>query len=210
MVIKTSVLIFVAAILMCMPPLGWCGDIYKYVDEQGNVHFTDTPPPPEKKLELQKVYKLKKKGGAKGDSGGEGSTDLDRIVIPFQARAGGMSARMGMFVNVNLSRAQRNITRQFLVDTGASVTVITRGDAGALGIREEDVLGSGLGKVAGGGTVAGHAVQLSSLQVGDMVVRAPMVVVLTSGESRLLGMDILGRYNIKVDHDSKLLVLERR
>ena len=196
---KTGALIFIVAMLISHPTPGWCGDIYKYVDEQGNVHFTDTPPPQGKRLE--KVYKLEKKEGAQEDSAGESFPEMDRIVIPFEERSGGMSVRMGMFVDVNLSRANRRITRRFLVDTGASVTVITRADAQALSVKEEDVIGSGLGKVVGGGTVAGHAVQLSRLTVGDMVVRSPMVVVLNTGESRLLGMDILGRYNIKVDHD---------
>jgi clan AA aspartic protease (TIGR02281 family) len=120
-----------------------------------------------------------------------------------------MKTRREMVVDVTLTRGGKHIKRRFVVDTGATNTVITQADAKALGIREKDVTDSSVGVLAGGAKVVVHRVKLSRLQLGNMVLQSPKVAVLFKGD-RLLGMDILGRYNIQVDNNKSLLILQKR
>lgn len=203
-----SVLFVLTALLTIHLSRGWCGDIYKYVDEQGNVYFTDGQPPGG--MNLEKVYSGQDGPEPKEKRADEHSVEEDRFVIPFVSASGSGKAGKQVVVDVTLSRGCRSIRRKFIVDTGATTTVITLEDAKSLGIKEGDVIHSGLGGIAGGGVVVAHRVKLSTLQVADMVVDGAEVAVLREGQTRLLGMDILGMYNMQVDNDHSVLVLQKR
>jgi clan AA aspartic protease (TIGR02281 family) len=205
--VRGIVLLLFAALLFSHPSSGWGGDIYRYVDKDGIVHFTDIPPRSGKALE--KIYIGEKEPEEEAVSKDEDSQDTDEFVIPFAGRSGRMNSRREVVVDVTLSRGGKYIRRKFVVDTGATNTVITQADAKALGIKEKDVTDSSVGVLAGGAKVVVHRVKLSRLQLGDMVLQSPKVAVLYKGD-RLLGMDILGRYNIQVDNDKSLLILQKR
>jgi clan AA aspartic protease (TIGR02281 family) len=205
---RSALVFIIASVLLVCFPAGSSGDIYKYVDEEGNVYFTDGQPVSGKRLE--KVYPEENRQERPDATVEEPPVEVDRFLIPLASVSNRRSARRRMLVDVTLTRDYRSITRKFVVDTGATSTVMTRSDAMALGVEEKDVSGSGLGSVAGGGLVVAHRTRISRLEVGDVVVHSPEVAILKHGETRLLGMDILGRYNIQVDLDRKVLILRKR
>ena len=81
----------------------------------------------------------------------------------------------------------------FLVDTGASVVVLTTSDAERLGMVPEDMILSRLYQTANG-TVAGAPIRLSEITLGGIHLRNVRASVI--GEQlhmSLLGMSFLGR-----------------
>ena len=153
-----------------------------------------------------KVYKMKDTNNEKPSSqtlsAGTGRAKQSGFIIPFR-----MGSARKMVVNVTLTFNYKSIDRQFIIDTGANITVITYADAKALGIKDDHLSGSGVGLVAGGSHIIFHEVKLDKLQVADMIVNSPSVSILEGGH-RLLGMDILGNYNIQVDNNRSLLILQ--
>jgi aspartyl protease family protein len=96
---------------------------------------------------------------------------------------------------------------EFLVDTGATLTTLSRDDAKRIGLEYED--GTPIRSRTANGVVQGWRVSLDTVRVGDATVRdvAAMVIDTNLGVG-LLGMSFLDRFDIV--RRGSTLVLQRR
>ncbi len=104
------------------------------------------------------------------------------------------------------------VTASLVVDTGASLTVLSQDIAKKLGIGPRSTLGEIDTVVADGRVVKAQAVLLDSVTVGKARVESSMAAVLPTSESRvdgLLGMSFLKHFVVQVDAKNDLLILER-
>ena len=186
----------IAISILCtllIPPLLHAG-YYKWVDEQGSVHFTDNY------HNIPEQYRdgvsQNKHGGAK-----EAKTPSDdtpqRVVVHFNSEGN------VIFVNAILNWKLPVI---FHMDTGATSTMITRQDALDLGINPDDKPKQ-RGYVADGSVVEFPITRLSSISVGDAEVNNVEVAI---GNMRLLGMNFLNAFQVNIDAENGQLVLERK
>ena len=114
-----------------------------------------------------------------------------------------------LIVNVTLND---KVTASLIVDTGASLTVLSRDVAKKLGIGPKATLGEIDAAVADGRVVKAQAVLLDSIAVGKARVERSMAAVLPTSESKadgLLGMSFLKHFVVQVDAKNDLLILER-
>jgi aspartyl protease family protein len=95
----------------------------------------------------------------------------------------------------------------FLVDTGATLTALSRGDAARIGIDYQRGT-PGFAMTAGGG-VRGWRVSLDSVEIGDVTLRNVdgMVVDNDALSTALLGMSFLGR--VDMQQQGSTLILRR-
>ncbi len=199
---SAGLILMVFAVGLLLPQSILSGEIYRYVDEQGKLHITDTPPPEGRHRNI-KVYRHRAAPVSKAPP--EKNDDKAAYVLPF-SREG----FHGMLVEATLTNGINSITRRFVVDTGASATVITIEDVKQLGISEEDVTGSSLGMVPGGGRVLAIHVPLDSMTLGDLEISNPVVAVIKGGSMRLLGIDVLGRFDLEVKNEQGIIILKQK
>lgn len=96
---------------------------------------------------------------------------------------------------------------RFLVDTGASLTVLSRADAKRIGLRYRN--GSKVQTATANGIVDGWRVSLDSVNIGSVTVYNVDAMVLdTDLRIGLLGMSFLDRFNMR--RQGTTLVLEQR
>ena len=97
---------------------------------------------------------------------------------------------------------------QFVVDTGATLTTISRRDAQRLGVDYRR--GTAQKSVTANGVVDGWRVSLASVRVGDATVRDVDAIVVDNDllPIALLGMSFLGRFDMQ--RQGSTLVLRRR
>jgi clan AA aspartic protease (TIGR02281 family) len=117
-------------------------------------------------------------------------------------------ARGNWFAEVRLNDAR---TVRFVVDTGASLCVVSPEVAADLGVRP----GRRAEKVpmqVVGGVTAGTRVTLASMQVGDAEVENVAAVIhsIGPGIDGLLGNSFLSRFTVTLDPDKGVLVLRPR
>ncbi len=100
---------------------------------------------------------------------------------------------------------------RFLVDTGASMTVIYAARAAKLELAAAAVVGKTNARVADGRLVPADVVRLDSIQVGNSRVDGALAVVVNAEEpdfDGLLGMSFLGNFATSVDPAAGRLTLE--
>jgi aspartyl protease family protein len=138
-----------------------------------------------------------------------------RIPIETQPRSGAapMSGAMtipvavtgrGVVVPVTFNRS---VNANLLLDTGASMTMISRRVATALALPATSAgLFSGIG-----GTITAPIARVESVKVGDAEVNGMAVSIHDLSRlpqiEGLLGMDFLGRFQVSVDSSRRILVL---
>src|SRR5919199_516082 len=117
-----------------------------------------------------------------GGGGYSGTTQTFRV--PIEGRTGGIPI---IAVTLNGQR-----TFPMMVDTGASLTIITPQMARAIGFRQE---GSEKIRVGNGDVVDMPRGRISSIRVGDAEIRNFTVLV---GSAPLLGQNFFSEYNVTV------------
>jgi clan AA aspartic protease (TIGR02281 family) len=170
------------------------GGYYTWKDSEGNIHFTDNyyAVPQEHRTSLnQSNY-----GNRKGDETLSQKTP-QRVVVHFQRKDN------VIFVNATLNWQHPVV---FHLDTGATNTMITRDDALALGI-DPDTRPGMKGYIADGSVVEFPTAVLSSIAVGEAEVNNINVAI---GSVRLLGMNFLNEFQVKIDSNNGQLILERK
>jgi len=145
------------------------------------------------------------------------SLPAERVSIAIEPRARSTAANQSGAVTVPVTvngRAvivpvtfNRSVNANLLLDTGASMTMISRRVATALALST-----TGAALLSGiGGTVSAPIARIESVQVGDVEVTGMAVSVHDISRPAqfegLLGMDFLGRFQVSVDSAKKLLVL---
>lgn len=99
---------------------------------------------------------------------------------------------------------------QFVIDTGASSTMMSPKMAKKLGIRKGDGYAIPL-QLADGTTVSGRVVVIEEIRVGRATVYNSSVVIFDefgdTGFDGLLGMSFLGHFTFKIDNEEGKLIL---
>ena len=108
---------------------------------------------------------------------------------------------------------EENVTARLIVDTGASIVIISRNIASRLGIKDKDINTEIKIVMADGSEVEAKPVILKSVKVGDAEVKNVQAAILDGknigGADGLLGMSFLSNFVIKVDSASNQLILEK-
>ena len=185
---------------VALTPAAVCGEMYRWVDEQGRVHLSDTPPKSKGTLQEFKVYQPSVPGQAP-EQGGPSLAAPGRVKTT-PTRPGGT-----VVVDVLLNR---RLTAPMLLDTGADFTVLTRQVARDLRLSSLDRLPTQEFNTAGG-TVRLPIATLQSLRVGTAEARDVEVAIDTAGHMPmgLLGMTFLRHFKVTVDHQQGQVTFER-
>ena len=176
------------------------GEMYRWVDEQGRVHLTDTPPKSKGTLQELKVYQPSVPGQAP-QPGGPPIAEPGRVKMT-PTKPGGT-----VVVDVLLNR---RLTAPMLLDTGADFTVLTKQVARDLRLSSLNHLPTQEFKTAGG-AVRFPIATLQSLRVGTAEARDVEVAVDIDGHMPmgLLGMTFLRHFKVTVDHQRGQVTFER-
>ena len=179
-------------------------EIYRWVGKNGRIHFTDNfPSIPQKyrdKVEKRIFRPNKATHHLTGRSQPVSSTQ--KFVVPF-TRYGNRIIVEGIVNGM--------VTMNFILDTGADLTLIPRSLVQQLGISLDNSIVIAIKGISG--TIVEPLVKIDSLRVGEAEVRNLDVVVneeaSISGQG-LLGGDFLGQFRVGIDYTENQLILERR
>jgi clan AA aspartic protease (TIGR02281 family) len=176
------------------------GEMYRWVDEQGRVHLTDTLPKSKGALQEFKVYQPSERDPAPEPSGPPVSEPGRVKMTP--TKPGGT-----VVVDAVLNR---RLTVPMLLDTGADFTVLTKQVAADLRFSSLDHLPKLQFKTAGG-VVRFPVATLQSLRVGTAEVNDINVAIDIDGHMPmgLLGMTFLRHFKVTVDHQRGQVKFER-
>ena len=181
-------------------PPAVAGEMYRWVDEQGRVHLTDTPPKSKGALQDFKVYQPSDRDHAAEPKGPPLSKPGTVKVTP--TRPGGT-----VVVEATLNR---RLTVPMLLDTGADITVVTKQVARDLRLASPDHLPKVEFKTAGG-AVRFPIATLQSLRVGTAEAHDVDVAIDIDGHMPvgLLGMTFLRHFKVIVDQQQGQVKFER-
>lgn len=165
------------------------GELFQYTDKDGTLVVVDD----ESKIPAR--YRKKAQTSRTGGSSAERYTGVtvrgNKVLVP-----------------VTFSYRNATIQARMLLDTGASVTVISPALAERLGIRPEHTE-RGVGRVADGSYIESRHLRIDYIQVGPKIKQQPEVVVINQvgpsmGFDGLLGMNFLGdfRYHINMGNST--------
>jgi hypothetical protein len=175
----------VATLMAC--PVGEAGPLYRWVDAEGRVQFSDTPPPHQ--ASDLKVYHAR-----------AAEALLERPAPAAGAVHGATPAPV--FVDAELNR---RLTARMRVDSEAAVTVLPKAVAEALGLGALD--GAVRHRVeTGGRTVDGALTVLRWLRVGTAEARDVNVLVDLAGQGStgVLGQSFLRHFTMSVDDQGQV------
>ena len=176
------------------------GEMYRWVDEQGRVHLTDTPPKSKGTLQELKVYQPSVPRQAPEPDG-------PSVAAPGRVKTTPTKPGGTVVIDVLLNR---RLTAPMLLDTGADFTVLTKQVARDLQLSSLDHLPTQEFKTAGG-TVRLPIATLQSLRVGSAEARDVEVAIDVDGHMPmgLLGMTFLRHFKVTIDHQRGQVTFER-
>jgi clan AA aspartic protease (TIGR02281 family) len=177
-------------------------EIFRWTDEKGVIHFTDSLHNiPEK--QRGNVTRIKAREAPKGAEPPQ-PVPPDKASIPIQKK--------GQVVIVQ-ARMNEKASANFVVDTGASYTMISRATAKELEIDLEKKLPTTPFQTANG-VILAPLVSLDSIEVGGLQVKdltaAVHDVFPDPSISGLLGLNFLRNFRMHIDTENGLLHLEKR
>jgi hypothetical protein len=207
--------IFILFLLLAFDAVFSCGgDLYKWVDNEGIVHMTDTlsQVPPQYREQVEKKYLqttaqpdaepvIRQKDAIRKSE--SGVPDLQHFEVPYEAFEG---ASRRIIISATLNES---ITARLLLDTGSPGLMISPELATRLGILSDRK--EGLKILAGGigGTTPATLAVVDSMRVGDAVSEfLPAVIsqIPSSEFEGLVGMDFLANYKVSIDTNRNVLV----
>lgn len=176
------------------------GEMYRWVDEQGRLHLTDTPPPSKQDLQDLKVYTPSKRPP---------QPDSSAAPVMEPGRAKLEATKPGGVIMVE-ALLNRTLTVPLILDTGADLTVLTKqvaADMRMLGLERLPKLQFS----TPGGMVNFPITTLRSLRVGTAEVRDVNVAIDVDGHLPvgLLGMSFLHHFRVTVDQQRGQVKFER-
>jgi clan AA aspartic protease (TIGR02281 family) len=176
------------------------GEMYRWVDEQGRIHLTDTPPPSKRDRQDLKVYKP---GEASPQTEGGGTSAAEAGSAKLTPTKPGGVVVVDAVLN-------RRLTVPLMLDTGADFTVLTKQVAQELRLLALDRLPK-LQFGTAGGTVNFPIATLQFLRVGGAEARDVAVAIDTGGHMPvgLLGMSFLRHFKMTIDHQRGQVKFER-
>lgn len=199
---RLSQVLSLSLLLSCVTFPAGAADIYRWVDDQGVVYFTDNPHNIPQKYR-QSATHIKAKEPPAGQRPPT-PLSLDKAAVPLQKK--------GAVVLVQATLNEK-AEGQFVVDTGASFTMISRATAEALAIELDPKLPTMLFQTANG-VVHAPLIRLDSIEVGGLRVRdltaAVHDVFPEPSISGLLGLNFLSNFRLDIDTEGSVLHLERK
>ena len=183
-----------------IPTRASAGEMYRWVDEQGRVHLTDTLPKSKGALQEFKVYQPSERDPA---------PEPDDLPISEPGMVKLTPTKPGGTVVVEAMLNGR-LTVPMLLDTGADFTVLTKQVARDLRISSLEDLPKLPFKTAGG-MVMFPIATLQSLRVGTAEARDVNVAIDPDGHMPmgLLGMTFLRHFKVTVDQQRGQVKFER-
>ncbi|MBI4829089.1 MAG: clan AA aspartic protease [Nitrospinae bacterium] len=195
--------------------------VYRFVDDQGQAHYVDSPGLVPLKYRNQVEEKVYKKPDAstvapqlETEESGLSSTApeaargaLKRFEIPYQPYEGG-ARRIIIPVTFNNS-----VTAPMLLDTGAPGIIISDELAEKLGLFDRDV-GMLLSRAGGiGGVVPAKLTIVDTVEVGGARAEfLPTTITdsISNAFEGLVGMDFMANYDISIDTRRHVLLLQQQ
>jgi len=212
--------LFLAVALLGLDTTGVLGgDIYKWRDEKGQLHFTDSEyniPPEYREEATKKTYEDEPSSTYEPSSNQSNSatsskkantpTDGEVIDIPFIDKEGSADR-----IIINMVFNNR-VTAPILVDTGSPGLVLSAKLASQLGIINEDSnnLVVTIGGI-GGKEVAIRTI-IDKVRIGAITeefIPAHIIFETPKAYQGLVGMDILANYTVTIDSANKRLIAKR-
>lgn len=191
-----------AALLFSSPSPSLAADILRWVDEKGVVHFTDNLHNIPEKFRAN-VTRIKARESPRSQESSN-PTSFDKASVPIQKR--------GTVVIVPATINEKAAVK-FVVDTGASYTMISQATAKELEIDLEKKLPTIPFQTANG-VIQAPLVTLSSIDVGGLQVKdltaAVYDVFPDPSISGLLGLNFLSQFRMDIDTQNGLLHLEKK
>ncbi len=174
--------------------------MYRWVDEQGQIHLTDTPPKSQSRVQDFKAYAP---GGASSPAEPNSAPGVEAGWARLITTKPGGTAVIEAMVN-------RRLTIPLVLDTGADITVLTRQNAQALRLHGLKRLPK-LPFSTPGGPVNLPITTLTSLRVGTAEVLDVDAAIDVEGHlpMGLLGMTFLRHFRVTVDHQRGRIAFER-
>jgi len=189
--------------------------IYRWVDENGQLHFSDSPQNiPEELRDQTKAFEPDPSGLTITPAGqqtennplpeSEATEQTEAsISIPYISKE---QSADRVIINITFNGS---VTVPILVDTGSPGLVISNSLASRLGLFDKDgnqlmVLISGIG-----GQQAAARTIVDTLSIGGVTeefIPAHIVPEMSSAYLGLIGMDILSGYNLTIDSNNKQLI----
>jgi hypothetical protein len=170
-------------------PLEESVDFYQYTDEEGVIHFSDSP----ERIPLR----FRKRTIVRKDL--PSARQVTKVVI----------ADRQIHLPVTLRTGSRSVQAVMLLDTGASITCITEELAARLNIDVENSRPSTT-RLADGSEVAIRLARIDAVSIGARV-KAPFEVGIMQHvgspelHDGLLGFDFLGDFQYQIDRDNELI-----
>ena len=175
-------------------------ELFRWEDKDGVVHFTDNPHNIPDQFK-EKASRIKSLAPSKPP---ENPLFPQRASVPLTGE--GATAVVRVVLN---GREQVN----FIVDTGASYTVISRSTARKLGIKLRKK-GPKVRLQTANGMIDAPLVSLESVEVGGMRVTDLKAAVHDFSKDRavsgLLGLNFLSHFRLDIDTQKGILVLEKK
>lgn len=200
--VRPSLVLSLSLLLSCVTFPAGAADIYRWVDEKGVVYFTDNLHNiPQEYRQSATHIKAKE---PPSDQHPPKAPPLNRAAVPLQKK--------GAVVLVQAILNEKT-QGQFVVDTGASFTMISRATAKELAIELDPKLPTMPFQTANG-VVHAPLIRLDSIEVGGLEVRnltaAVHDVFPEPSISGLLGLNFLSNFRLDIDTEGSVLHLERK
>jgi clan AA aspartic protease (TIGR02281 family) len=212
--LSMRVILWVCVILLLQVPWSW-GKIYKWIDNNDQVHFTDNP------AKIPEVYRNQ----IEAHTPKEAPSDA---LVPRQARdkphgfaTPSRATRQPQVFVIPLKREGNALFVQvafndfvhvpLMVDTGAALTVISTKTAQRLGLDLDRAALIPMRSTSG--TFLAHLTKVRSMRVGNAIVKDVEVIVhdIALGRERgLLGMSFLDHFNVTIHTLQATMVLKPR
>ena len=180
-------------------------EIYRWVGENGSIHFTDkfrSIPQKYRHNVEKRIFRSAQKATHHLTARSQPVSSAQKIVIPL--------TRNGNLIIVDGTVNGRD-TIKFILDTGAELTLIPRSLVQQLAISLDSSIATPVTGI--GGTIIAPRVKIGSLKVGAAEVRNLDVVIienaLLTGQG-LLGGNFLGKFRVDIDYTKNQLILERK
>jgi clan AA aspartic protease (TIGR02281 family) len=196
-----------ATLLLAAPAAG--GEIYRWTDARGNVHFTEdlSQVPPAQRAAAEEAAQRRAAAPSRLQTY-EAPASRPRpaaftgrrvLHVPFVKRGGAMLVQV---------RINDRVTAPFLVDTGASDVAIPAAVAARAGIRVDPDAPRALYQTANG-LVSKPLVTLESVEVGEARMEDVRGSISDSMEVGLLGGTFFNNFTFQIDPAASVLTLIR-
>ncbi len=192
---KTAILPFFVVIVLVSPSYG---EMYKWVDEKGTVHFTDDVSTIPEKFRQD----VEERGAPKETAAPEMKEKPTSSPTPQTSEPEGMEVNLWRRGELWMAEVVLNerVRRNFVVDTGASFTLISKEAAQELGLTiDENTPFIPVASVSS--VILTPLMALRSVRVGKAEVENVDVLIysMPSGQDGLLGNSFLNRFKVVLD-----------